>query len=253
MKRCLLAATAVALLAAAAPAAALTADELVSCYLETMGGVQKIQSVQSYRMTGKVLVMGMELPFTYLQKRPAKLRIEAEVQGVSVVQVYDGEHGWSINPMMGTQEPQDMSPLEETLVAIQADIDGPLVDWQAKGYTIELRDDDEVEGSPAHVLRLDTGKDLVIDLYFDPDSCLLLKQSATVTMDEKEITQETYFSDYQEVDGMLVAHAIEQRMGGQTQSQIMIEQVQVNPEIDDAVFEKPAPEPEPDPGEDAGD
>jgi outer membrane lipoprotein-sorting protein len=228
------------ILTAASSATALTADELIAKHLETAGGLEKIKSIQSTKSTGKVLIFGMELPFTMMQKRPERMRIESEIQGATIVQAYDGQHGWSINPMTGTTEPQPMSGMEEMAFGFQADMDGPLVDYAEKGYTVELLPDDEVEGTPAHVLRVDTGQGAVFELYFDPDSYLLLKQSAHLKLEEQEITSDQYLSDYKEVEGMYVPFAIEQRMNEQTQSQIMIESVEFGVEMPDSLFTMPA-------------
>ena len=78
---CLLAA-----FAAASLASAQTADELVEKNIQAHGGREKLQSVQTMRMTGKIVGGGMEMPMTLEFKRPRNVRMEFTVQGLTGVQ-----------------------------------------------------------------------------------------------------------------------------------------------------------------------
>jgi len=222
--------------------AAMDADELIAKHLEATGGVAKLKAVESQKVTGKVMVQGMEIPLTIYQKRPNRLRSEAQVMGKTVVQCYDGAKGWSVNPMTGSEDPQPMSEFEEKNVKLQADMDGVLVDYADKGYTAEYLGEDEVEGTPAHKLRLDTGQDIVVDFYFDKDYFLVIKQDSKITFEGNEIESSMYMSDYQEVDGLIVPFAIETRQGDMTVTQIMLEAYEFDVPVDDAIFVMPAPQ-----------
>jgi outer membrane lipoprotein-sorting protein len=235
----LLATLAVALLVGAA-AAAMTAEELIAKSIEATGGLEKIQGVKTIKTTGKFMMGGMEFPFTMYQKRPNLLRVEADIQGMQLIQAWNGESGWAINPMTGSKEPQDMSGMEAKGFKYQADMDGVLVGWKDKGYEVEYVGEDEVEGTPVHHLKLDTKDDMIFHMYFDAEYFLPIKQTAWIKMEEREVEQDTYMSDYKEVGGLVVAHAIESRVGGQVANQIMLETVEYDVPVEDAVFVKPA-------------
>ena len=240
MKRFSLLTTLVLSLLAVAAAHAMTADELIEKSFEAQGGLEKIKAVKSFETHGLFMVMGMEFPFTMVQTRPNKMRIDADINGAAMVQVWDGESGWSINPMAGSMEPQDMPPMEAKGFEFQADMDGPLVDYAKKGYTVEYIGEDEVEGTAVHHLKIDTHDDLIIDMYFDAEYFLAIKQSGKLMMDEQEIAQDSYMSDFKEVNGLVVPHSIESRMNGQTVNTIMLETIEFDVEIDDAIFVRPA-------------
>jgi len=53
---------------------------------------------------------------------------------------------------------------------------------------------------------------------------------------------ETYLSDYQEVDGMMIPCFIEVKMNGQTAQKIILQEVELNPELDDLIFSRPKEE-----------
>jgi outer membrane lipoprotein-sorting protein len=236
------------LLAFAGGVHAMDADELIARNIEASGGKEKLESVQTAKMTGKFMTQGMEMPFTMIQKRPNLLRIEVNAMGMEIVQAFDGEKGWSINPMTGSTDPQPMGELENKSFRMQADMDGLLVDYAEKGYSVEYLGEEDVEGTPCHKLRLDTHEDIVVDLFMDKEYFLVIKMANTLTMDENKIESQTYLSDYQDVDGLIIPFSIETRMGDMVANQIVFENVEQNVEVDDAVFampEKQAPPPPP--------
>ncbi len=225
--------------AAITPIFAMDADELIAKAIEASGGKEKIQSIKSMQTTGKFMAGGMEFPFTTYHLRPNMMKIEADVMGATMIQCYDGKQGWSINPMTGSSDPQKMPPLQEKAFALQADMDGPLFDWKEKGYTVEYVGTDDVEGTEVHHLKVDTKQDILMDMYFDSEYYLPLKIHTKVTDEGAQYDSDTFFSDYKEVEGMMVAHSVETRMGGQTANTILIETVTFGAEVDPATFVMP--------------
>ena len=226
-------------LCAAAPAVAMDADELIAKSIEATGGLDKIQAVKTMKTTGKILMMGMEFPFVTYHARPAKIRIESNIQGMDFVQAYDGEVGWMINPMTGSQDPQKMPESQTKSFKLNADLDGVLVDYEKKGYTVEYIGTDEVEGTAVHHMKLDTNDNIIMELYFDAEYFLAIKVTTKGTEEGQEFESETYFSDFKEAGDRVTAHSIETRMGGQTVNQIMIEAIEFGLEIDDSIFPMP--------------
>ena len=247
IRNIVLLAMAIALVAPAA-ASAMDADELIAKHLEAIGGEKNLRAIESVKATGKFMTQGMEIPFTMTHKRPNRMRLEAQVMGMTMVQCYDGERGWAVNPMTGSEDPQPMSEIEEKGFKLQADMDGLLVDYADKGYTVEYLGEDEVEGTAAHKLRLDTGEDIVLEYFIDNDYVLIIKQDSKLTFEGNEIESSTNKSDYQEIEGMVVPFAIETRRGDAVMNQIMIETVEYDVPVDETIFvmpEKQVEEPAP--------
>src|SRR6266446_694644 len=129
-------------------------DELIAKNIEAHGGLEKIKAVQSIRMTGKMTMgQGMEAPMVLEMKRPKAMRMEFTVQGMTVIQAYDGKTGWAVKPFGGKKDPEPMNSEDLQEADENADIDGPLVDYKSKGYTVELIDKEKVEGSDAWKLK----------------------------------------------------------------------------------------------------
>ncbi len=223
---------------------AMDAKELIEKTIEATGGREKIQAVKSMTATGKALAQGMEFPFVMKQVRPNFMRLDVTVMGMEMIQAYDGEKGWGVNPMMGSQDPQPMGELENKSFKMQADMDGPLINYEEKGYTVEYIGEAEVEGTQVYQLRLDTHMDIVIDMFIDQEYFLTIKTSSTINWEEKIIESDTYMSDFQEVgDGLIIPFSVETRMGENTINQIVMESIEYNLEIDEAIFVMPAVEP----------
>lgn len=216
-----------------------TADEVIARYIEGIGGRKKLDSIKTKRMTGKSVVGGgMEIGMTMEAKRPNKTRVEIKFQGMTGVRAYDGEIGWSIMPFMGKTDPERMPPDELEMFKEEADFDGVLIDYKKKGHQIELVGKEEIEGTDAYKLKVTTKGGDVDYYYLDAEYFLLIKVKGKRNFRGMEIDYETDFGDYKEVDGLLIAHSIEQKgfMGGAT---ITFVKVEFNIEIPDDRFAMP--------------
>ena len=224
----------------AAEAAAPTVDQLIAKNVEARGGLDKMKAVQSMRMTGKMMMGGMEFPVVIEMKRPANSRIDFTFQGMSGVQAYDGKNGWTIAPG-GSKDPEPMSAEELKDAEEQSDMDGPLVDYKSKGNKVELVGKEKVEGSDAYKLKITLKSGDVRYTYLDADTYLEIKGESKRTIRGSEAEIETTIGDYKEVEGLLIPFNIQAGAKGTDQKQnIVIEKVDLNPAIDAARFKMPA-------------
>ena len=97
------------------------------------------------RLTGKFHTEGMNIPLVIQIKRPGSVRGDAIFQGMALVRAYDGETAWQINPLDGTREAEPMTGNDTKEMIDIGDLDGPLVDYKAKGNTVELAGKEELE------------------------------------------------------------------------------------------------------------
>jgi outer membrane lipoprotein-sorting protein len=214
-------------------------DKILDKHFETIGQ-KKLLKVKTMQATGKAVMMGMDSPFKMISKRPNKIQVTVEFQGAKIIQAYDGETAWMINPMMGSADPMDVTGPEADGLIESGDLDGQLWNYKEKGHTLELEGTEEVDGSEAYVLKL-TKKNGNIDYYYmETESYLILKLKSKTMMNGSETEAEGLFSNYQDVDGYIMAFTIEQKYGGQTAMTIMMDEIKTNVEVDDSIFSKPA-------------
>lgn len=227
----------------AAQDAALTVEELIEKNLEAKGGRATLEGVQSARVTGKMNMGGMEAPFVYQWKAPDRIRIDFTIQGMTGIQAFDGENGWTIMPFLGKTDPEKMSAEDAALLADDADFRGPLFDPGSKGYTVEYVGEEEVEGTPTHRLRLTKEDGTVSHLYLDQEYFLEIQQDSRRTLRGQEVETRTTVGDYKEVGGLILPHAHEVSTSmapGQSQT-MTFETIELNVEIPDASFAMPEP------------
>jgi len=204
-------------------------------------GVQKNNPIKSLKMTGKLMATnaGIELAVTIQQKRPNAFRMDAMLQDKTITQAYDGEGGWQINSFQGVTEPQRLIGDELKEAQEQADFDGPLVDYKAKGHTVELLGKEDLEGTPAYKLKLTLKDGDVRYIYIDAANYIALKFTTKRKSPDGEQEIDSYTSNYKRVGGVLFPFSIEQKVAGQTQIQIAIDKIEIDAPVDDAIFKMP--------------
>jgi hypothetical protein len=252
----------------------LSATEIAERNVTARGGLQKWRSVQTLTMTGKVEAGGnnrstlplpgrkdsrfmppprpaeqVRLPFVMELKRPRKMRMEVQFNGQSAIQVFDGTNGWKLRPFLNRKEIEPYTEEEMKTVATQAELDGPLIDYAAKGTTISLIGAEKVEGHDTYRLRLTMKSGKTTDLWIDAATYLEAKIEGTPRrLDGKYHPVEVYYRDYRTVEGLQIPFVLETKiLGPQTtrlalpataSEQILLEKVAVNPQLNDAVFSR---------------
>ena len=226
------------------PAGALTADEVVARHVEALGGAARLAKIQSVRLTGKARFGFGDFEFAaewaQLQKRPGMVRTETTLQGLTAVEAYDGRESWSLDPFQGRRDAEKNSADEAKLMAQNADFEGPLVGWRAKGHRVEYLGTEDVDGTPAHKLRVTLKDGDVKEIFLDPDYFLEIKEVSTTHIRGTERVTEADFGSFERVEGIWIPFSIEAgRKGRPRSTRITIERADVNVDVDDGAFRFP--------------
>jgi hypothetical protein len=219
-----------------------TVDELVAKNIEAKGGAGALRDLQTARFMGKLLVQGGQIELAYMQvkKRPEEVRTEASLQGMTQIEAYDGKEGWRVSPFFGRRDPERMSADDVKGLVEDAEMDGPLVDWQAKGSTVEYLGTEDVDGTPAHKLKVTRKNGDVSFVYLDPDHFLEIRVLTQRTRHGAYEEVETDLGDYEKVGGVFVPTSIEfGRKGAPDKQRIIIDKVEANVPVDDTIFHFP--------------
>jgi hypothetical protein len=219
-----------------------TVDEIVSGYIAARGGLKKIRSSETLRETGRASTgASREALVTRQLKRPARTRFEITAQGITGVFVSNGERGWKMSPFDGDEGPRPLPDAVVAEAAEQADIEGPLVDWKAKGHQLELVGREPVNGRDAYKLKLVLKSGGVRYEYLDVKSLVRLRADSTRQMRGVPVQISTTFADYKKTAGILFPRTIEIAAAGRpVKLHIVLDKVEVNPPMSDALFEMPA-------------
>jgi len=235
---------AMVLLAMGATATAQTVDDVVRRYLEARGGIAKLRSVQSLRLTGTMELPGVSAPFTLEIERPGRMRTEFTVEGQKGVRAWDGRTAWEQLPLPG-ERPRLMSPEDAAEARAQADVDfSPLVDAAAKGYTIELIGRDRLPGGDTWKLVVRGNDSPARTMHLDAKTHLVVQTVDRRDVDGHEVEFVTEVGDYRPVNGLVFPHRIDVGPKGSPERQrLVIQRIEVNPPLDPARFAMPGARP----------
>jgi hypothetical protein len=239
----MLAFAAIALLPLNVPAQSV--DEVIANNVKARGGLEKIKAVRSVRTTSKLSQGSFRAAYVQENKRPDRVREEAIIQGLAQVQAYDGKVGWQISPFSGRKDPELMSQDDTKTLMIDADIDGALVDYKQKGHKAELVGHDSVEGTDCYKVKLSLKNGDVRYYFLDSDSFLELKIENQSNIRGTVQYTETYFGDYEQVNGIYYPFAVETGdKGSDSRTKFTVDKVEQDIPLDDARFSMPAAKPE---------
>lgn len=213
-------------------------DDILSAYYKAIG-IEKMKEWQTVALSGKTIAQGTEYPIKIYMKRPGKVRVEVELQGNKMIQVFDGKQGWSIIPWGGSSDPQDMTADEIKGMKTQADIEGTLYNWKEKGHKAELIGKEDFEGSLIYKIKLTKADGDIETWFIDAENYIPLKMAATVKIQGNETESECFFSNYSEFNGVQMAKTTTNKFKGQTVSQVEMDKMEINLPVNDSLFVKP--------------
>ncbi|HEY6148497.1 MAG TPA: hypothetical protein VIZ69_12390, partial [Thermoanaerobaculia bacterium] len=222
----------------------MTADQLVAKNLEARGGAAKLAALRSMRLTGK-LVLGagerqIQAAWAQVQKRPGMIRTETTLQGLTQVETYDGKDAWTLDPFEGRRDAQRDSADDARIRAREADIEGPLVNWREKGHRVEYMGTEDVDGTPAHKLRVNLKDGDTQYVFLDPDYFLEIRIETISHVRGTERISEADLGSYEQVDGIWMPFSIEAGAKGRPRgARLTIERAEANVDVDDAIFRFP--------------
>ena len=230
--------------------AAQTADEIVQKYIRNSGGMERIQAVHTLRRSGTFTGGGgFEAKLVEENKRPARVRQEFILQGMTAITAWDGTTGWKIEPFGGKKDVETLSEEETKAIVADADFDGPLVNSQQKGNKVEYAGIEPVEGTDAHKLKVTLANGEVRYFYMDADYYVPIKVETKRMVRGAEREYETTFGDYKSVNGWYLPHSLEVGVKGSPNRQkITYETIEANVAVSNTRFAKPgtpAPSDEP--------
>jgi hypothetical protein len=199
------------------------------------------------KFKGKLEVMGQSLDVTGEQSvlMPDKFRVSLALQingmNIDTVQVFDGKSFW-VSVLGKTMELKDEALIKEIKEAYAVERAGNLVGLLGKDYELSAIGDVKVKDKAAFGIRVTKKGQRDINLFFDKTSHLLVKTEYRARLPmggDQEVTQEKYFSDYREANGIQSPRRIIMEHDGKQQLDIEMTETNVLEALDPAIFAKP--------------
>jgi outer membrane lipoprotein-sorting protein len=259
MKRLIIALAMAASLVLAACAQKPTPDTVVEKMVKTLGGAEKLASVQdqistwnspmTMPMGDSTMTMNATLTITY--KRPNKIKFAvADPNGhVGFISVFDGTNGWvyGVDPASGMGGVRDMTPAEiqENTTLAETWIDG-WHNYAAKGIKLAMLSDTTLDGKTYHRIQATDKFGSVSMNYCDTQTGLMARSDAEMTdpATMQKAPSVMAFTDYAAHDGYMLAGKYTQHDAqGNTMMVATVKEVKHNTGVSDDAFAKPMPPP----------
>jgi hypothetical protein len=229
--------------AARAPAS-IGVDQIVERNVAARGGLAAWRAAKTLTITGEMDAGGKPnraLPFVLKEKRPRMSRLELVFKDQTSVQVYDGAQGWKVRPFLNRNEVESYTAAEMKSAAAEQDLDGPLLDYAAKGTRIALAGIEPVEGHPAYKLKLTLRDGDKRNLWIDAGTFLELKMEGEPRkLNGRLRNVAVFFRDYKTEHGLTIPRVQETSVEGVKQTYKMtISRLAVNEPMDNSLFQKP--------------
>ena len=231
----------------AAPLPAQTVDSIIAKYVQASGGMARIQALQTLRRAGKYTGGGgFEATVVQENKRPNSVREEFSLQGMTGINAYDGHNGWKIEPWNGKRDPESLGEEEMHGILDDADFDGPLVNYQAKGNRVEFQGLEQIEGSDAYKLKVTRPNGDVSFYYLDTEYYVPIRIDTQRMIRGAPQEFETSLGDYKQVNGVYLPFSSESGAKGSSsadRSKITYDKIEANVPLDNQRFARPGARP----------
>jgi len=222
-------------------ASAQTAEELVAKNIQAKGGIDKIKAISSLRTSSDLDAGGFKAALGQESKRPNLLRTTFTIQGMTQIQAYDGSSAWQISPFQGKKDPQLLGEDDSRGLVENADFDGQLVDYQAKGNKVEYLGHDQVDGDDALKLKVTLKNGDVFYYLLDPDTFLEIEVEKQQFIRGSVRESVTMFGSYKPVNGVMYPFSIESgsKNDADNRAKITVKKIEANVPVNDSDFKMP--------------
>ncbi|OZV71171.1 M16 family metallopeptidase [Winogradskyella aurantia] len=212
----------------------LKASDVLKTYIEALGGKEKLENVNTIVQEMQASFQGQDMTTTLKQMSPNLLVNEVSMAAMGTVfkQVFDGEKGYMAQMGQKQDMPAEMVEEMKSKKGLFEELN-----YLSDNANMELKAIEPVDGKDAYVVTIETASGSKTTNYYDVETGLKLKQAETVKgPGGNEVTQETTFGDYQEVDGIKFPFTMSVPMAG-TKIEFSTNSVKVNEPLTKKDFE----------------
>ncbi len=209
-------------------------DEIVAKHIEALGGAEKLKKINSAVIEGTMNVMGNDVSLKITQLNNQGNRTDITVAGMSNYVIITPAGGYTFMPVQGMQKPEPMTADDIKEGLDDLDIQSNLLDYKAKGHTVELLGTEELEGTECYKLKVTRKNSGEQTLFLDKSTYYILRSSSKRKAMGQEMDVNVDYSDYRDVEGVKMPYSIGQGFGT-----MVVTSIKLNADIAPEVFAAP--------------
>ena len=210
------------------------AKKIMEQYVKAIGGNKAISHLQTLAIDGSVQAAGDEVPgtYTFKVKMPNRLYTELHSNGKTLIESYNGKSAWqqAADGDIGTL----LGPAALELEAASQYYNSRFQQLAKRKVGVAYKGETQVRGHAAEELELTYPTGAHWQVFFDPQTHLIVEEKAQVA----GLPREIYYGDYRVVEGVKVPYKIELHRGD-TEYSINVTRVGINETIGERVFDFP--------------
>jgi hypothetical protein len=209
--------------------AGLTGIDVVNRYLDAVGGVEKLTAISD--MTMKMQMEGGPVEMMMSKKAPGKMRMDVSMQGMTLAKkvVNDGK---GFNEEQGQKTILDEAMIGEMVFDLHVI---PQLAYESMNCEMKLESIEEVDGAQAYKVVVTHPDGISVTEYYNVENGLKVKDIMIDVASGQPAS--SVYSDYKEVDGILIPHALKISPPGAPMSlNFKATEITINSDVSDDFF-----------------
>jgi hypothetical protein len=203
-------------------------DNILEKVIETMGGKEKLMSVKTIKKMGNGEAQGVKYPVNYYAVHNLSERFDFTFNGLTGYQIITKDSGFNFSPFGGMATPERMTAEDVKLSSDELDLEGSLVNYTAKGHTIELMENEDIDGVDAIQLRVILKNSKTIFYYIDPDTYYIIRTTTKGVSNGQEFTNTSNYYNFKKTkEGILFPFTVDN---------VTYDSIEINIPLDDKLF-----------------
>ncbi len=222
-----------------------TVDSIINKNIEARGGLKLIKSVSSIEMSGQIVFHNLNAPFTYILKRPDQMRLAIVVNSDTLVEAYDGKTAWASVPKNGQNVIQKFPAAQAGSFKEQSDFEGPLIDYQKKGYSIVKKGVTKIGTKTAYQLELTNSDGVKKNIFIDTQSYQNIRETSSKKIKSSGPSNMSVFNivtsygNFKSYKGLTLPYEVKTVINGNPITQMSIKKVSLNDNEPESIFQFP--------------
>jgi hypothetical protein len=203
-------------------------DKIIEKTIETMGGKEKLLTVKTIKKMGFGEQQGVKYPVNYYAVHNISERSDFSFNGLTGYQIITKDSGFNFSPFGGMAAPERMTDEDVKLATDEFDLESPLVNYQAKGHTIELMENEDIDGVDAIQLRVNLKNGKTIFYFIDPDTYYIIRTTAKGVSNGQEFSNTSNYYNFKKTkEGILFPFTVDN---------VTFDNIELNIPLDDKLF-----------------